>query len=51
MQELDYVSEDSSEYLGSIEPKPLLRSPEIIIEEALWLGTADGGFDAEGDEE
>lgn len=51
MQELDCVSEDSSEYLGSIEPKPLLGSPEVIIEEALWLGTADGGFDAEGDEE
>lgn len=51
MQELDYVSEDSSEYLGSLEPKPRLGSPEVIIEEALWLGTADGGFDAEGDEE
>jgi|GEM_PF-2414280 len=51
MQELDYVSEDSSEYLGSLEPKPLLEFPEVIVEEALWLGTADGGFDAEGDEE
>ena len=51
MQELDYVSEDSSEYLGSLEPKPLFGSPEVIIEEALWLGTADGGFDAKGDEE
>ena len=51
MQELDYMSEDISEYLGSLEPKPRLGSPEVIIEDALWLGTADGGFDAEGDEE